>query len=66
MTEVKRFFFVQAPLGRVRHVCYSNRHVEGDRTACGLRMLKGWKWASVSAKREMKRLPLCENCEWAV
>lgn len=61
MTRVKRFFYVRAPLGRVRHVAYSHRHTEGDRTACGLRMLKGWKWATVW--KGLKRLPRCARCE---
>lgn len=60
MTKVSRFYYVQAPLGVVRHVIYSHRHSAGERTACGLRALKGWKWAT--AGRMLKRLPQCRRC----
>ena len=42
MSKVKRFACVSSPTGRTVHRFYAKRFVEGEKTACGILVQKGW------------------------
>ena len=58
---IRRFFYVQAPTGKVLHLQYGKSHSEGP-VACGRQSKKGWIWW-----RHIGQIatPICRQCEWA-
>lgn len=56
---VRRFFFTTSKKSRVLHRCYSDRHVEGERTVCGKAIAAGWIWM----QRQKSRMRICHRCE---
>lgn len=57
--RVRRFFYVRAPNGRVRHIQYGKHHSEGV-VACGRHSRPGWRWTQ--AKNHLGFVPVCPRC----
>lgn len=58
----RRFVFVQGPGGKVKHLYYGKKLVEGEATACGLPMQAGWRYASRATTLKGEH---CRSCERA-
>jgi hypothetical protein len=64
MAQVKRFYYVSSPRGRVVHMARSI--TEGTRTFCGIMLphKKRWKWArSRIAKANAQQSKICKKCQ---
>lgn len=59
MTKVRRFYYVRAPRGKVKHLLYKDR-TEGNPVSCGKIVQIGWVW-SVPVRARLK-LPVCKAC----
>lgn len=56
MANVRRFFYVRSPQGRVLHIMYGSTHSEGP-TVCGIQANKGWAWMNHCGIRRV-----CKKC----
>lgn len=59
---VRRFVFVRSPDSNVKHLYYGQTFVEGEQTACGIRMRAGWEFAY---RAKHFKGPYCRRCEEA-
>jgi hypothetical protein len=60
MASIRRFFYVTAPEGAVRHIQLGTTHSAG-RVVCGRSSDKGWLWNRVD-KDTRSRPPRCKAC----
>lgn len=61
-SKVQRFYYVAAPTSAVVHRFYGNKFVEGEKTACGVRVHAGWPYW---LRRAFDPRRICARCEAA-
>lgn len=59
---MKRFWYVFSPRSAVRHRYYGSKMIEGEQTACGIRMQPGWGYYDYLKAKKIARAN-CKRCE---
>ena len=63
MGKVLRFYSIKSPNSPVVHRFYGKRFTEGEPTACGIRVQKGWKyWLGGRTPKSLDISVDCKRC----